>query len=183
MVRRALIVAMALLVGSFAMVMAQSDSSIDNPIPMGTAATVGDYTVTVVAFDADASDALVSMNEENVPPGEGHVYALITFEVAYDGADVGKASSLNWQFVGAQRASITDTACSSGDRTLANGSIDDASRGADIFPGGSVTYDQCVYLTTEDAQNVVMYIQDSEGNRIFFELKEGAATPEATPSS
>jgi hypothetical protein len=185
MLRRALMVAMALLLSTFAAVMAQTESSIDNPIPVGTAAKVGDYTIKVVAFDADASEALVSKNEENVPPAEGHVYALISLDVTYDGTDVGKASSINWQFVGTERSSLTDTACASGDRTLAAGTVDDAGRNADIFPGGSVQYDQCVYLTTDDAQNVVMYTQDSEGNRVFFALKEGESqgTPDATPSS
>lgn len=165
--------------------LAQTESSIDNPIPMGTAATVGDYTVTVTEYTPDASGEIVARHEDNVPPEEGYVYALISFEVTYEGEDVGKASSLQWQFVGSQRSSLTDTSCTSPERTLASGTIDNAAQNADIFPGGSVQYEQCVYLAAEDAENVIMYVQTAEGERVFFELAAtmSDATPAASPEA
>jgi hypothetical protein len=185
MARRTLLVGMLFLSLTFTAVFAAQTptTSIDDPVPMGTAAPVGDYTVRVVEYDADATDELVAQNENNVPPEDGYVYALITFEVGYEGAEIGQASTLSWQFVGARRSALTDTSCTGGDRTLAAGTLDNAGRDADIFPGGSVEFEQCVYLSADDAQNVTMYVVTPEDERVFFELAEDAdaEAAEATP--
>jgi hypothetical protein len=164
---------------------AQTTSSLDNPVPIGTAAAVGEYTVRVVEYVPDATDDLVSRNEENTPPEDGYVYALIHFEVRYDGEEVGKASSLQWQFVGSRRSAIPETSCTGNDRTFAEGTLDNQARESDIFPGGSVEFEQCVYLPSEEAGVVTLYVQTAEGERVFFQLNEGMtpATPDATPAS
>lgn len=160
---------------------AQTESSIDNPLPMGTTGTIGDYTVTVTGYIPDASAEIVARQEGNTPPEDGYVYALITLEVGYNGSDVGKASSLQLQYVGSRRSALTDVSCTSADRTLANGTIDSAARDADIFSGGSVEFEQCVYLPAAEAEKVILYVLGEGNERVFFQLV--ATGPGATPAA
>lgn len=51
---------------------------------IGEAQTVGDYEVTLVAFEKDATDAVMAMNEFNEAPSNG-AYATAEFEVTYIG--------------------------------------------------------------------------------------------------
>lgn len=51
---------------------------------IGETQTVGDYEVTLVAFDKDATDAVMAMNDFNEPPSNG-AYATAEFEVTYIG--------------------------------------------------------------------------------------------------
>lgn len=54
------------------------------PAEIGETQTVGDYEVTLVSFEADATDAVMAMNEFNEQPTNG-AYATAEFEMTYVG--------------------------------------------------------------------------------------------------
>jgi hypothetical protein len=180
MLRSAILASIVLLGAWSSTRIAESEYSIDHPVPMGTAAPVGDYTVRVVRYLPDASEGITGRHPDNTPPEEGFVYALLTVQVTYEGEAVGQASSLHWQFSGSSRSAFFDTFCTGSGRNVVAGTIDDAARGVDIFPGGWVEFDQCVYLPMEEAESITLAVLTPSSTWVYFRVEEG--TYEATPA-
>lgn len=59
----------------------------ENPYPIGTAVTQGDWTVTVNSVDTDATDDITAENLLNEDPDAGTVYILVNVTAAYNGAN------------------------------------------------------------------------------------------------
>lgn len=59
----------------------------DNPYPIGTAITQGDWTVTVNSVNLDATSEVTDENLFNEDPDEGTVYILINATATYNGTD------------------------------------------------------------------------------------------------
>jgi hypothetical protein len=181
MMRSAILALMVLLGALSSTLTAESEYSIDHPVPMGTAAPVGDYTVRVVAYIPDASDEITARHDDNSPPEAGFVYALITLQVTYEGDAVGQASSLFWQFSGSSRSAFFETFCTGPGRNVVSDSIDSAASEVDIFPGGWVEFDQCVYLPVEEAEAITMAVLTPTSEWVYFRV-EGEMR-EATPAA
>jgi hypothetical protein len=64
------------------------DGSRENPLPVGEAGTVGEWTVSVDEINVDANQAVADANEFNEPPEQGQ-YVLLTMTVTYNGSDEG----------------------------------------------------------------------------------------------
>lgn len=62
-------------------------SSRDAPLPLGSSATSGDWTVTVNSVNLDATQAVTDANMFNSPPSEGNVYILVNATATYAGTD------------------------------------------------------------------------------------------------
>lgn len=71
---------------------ADGPGSASDPLPLGETARVGDYDVTVVAVDFDATDEIRAVNEFNEPPTNDD-YALVDIKVTYVGDEEGTPSS------------------------------------------------------------------------------------------
>lgn len=59
----------------------------DNPHPIGTTISDGDWDLTVNSVDLDATEAVTADNMFNDAPEEGEVYALINITMTYNGDD------------------------------------------------------------------------------------------------
>lgn len=59
----------------------------ENPVPLGTALSDADWTVTVNSVDLDADDAVAEANQFNEPPADGNVYILVNITATYTGDD------------------------------------------------------------------------------------------------
>ena len=57
----------------------------ENPAPLGTEITDGDWKVAVNSVDLDATDAVLSNNELNDAPEDGNVYILPNVTITYLG--------------------------------------------------------------------------------------------------
>ena len=57
----------------------------ENPVPAGDSMRLGDWTIEVVGFTADASDAIHRENQFNDKPKEGEQYVLVTLKETYEG--------------------------------------------------------------------------------------------------
>ena len=60
-------------------------ASLDNPIPVGDAAHVGDWKVQVVGYTPNANDAVHRANQFNDKPKSGQQYVLVTLRTTYEG--------------------------------------------------------------------------------------------------
>ena len=79
-------------------------------LPLGTAAEIGDYSVTVSNVQLDATDDIVNLNQINeTPSGQ---YVLITLDVVYNGASEGDPwLDLNTSFVGSDNRQYDESSC------------------------------------------------------------------------
>ncbi len=79
-------------------------------LPLGTAAEVGEYTVTVSSVQLDATDAILGFNEFNQAP-EGQ-YVLMTLDVVYNGNEEGDPwLDLTPAFVGSDSRQYDESTC------------------------------------------------------------------------
>jgi hypothetical protein len=82
------------------------------PLPLGTAAQVGDYEVAVVAFVGDATDEVHGANLFNDAPDEDEVYSLVRLRVTYRGDRQGfPAMDLSVGYVGHDSRIYVDHDC------------------------------------------------------------------------
>lgn len=89
----------------------QTGSSRTDPVKRGDTATVGDFYVSVVDVDFDATRRIVEAAEANSPPRQGHVYTVIRMNAVYIGDDIGHVSAIRWSFIGAGRTELPGTEC------------------------------------------------------------------------
>jgi hypothetical protein len=60
-------------------------ASLNEPIPVGSAAHIGDWKVQVVGYSPNATDAVHRENQFNEKPGSGEQYVLVTLRTTYEG--------------------------------------------------------------------------------------------------
>jgi hypothetical protein len=138
----------------------------ENPIPVGTMSQVGDYQVTVTAFQADATQAVLDENQFNEPPPEGFVYSLIGLAMTYVGAETGTPwIDLAWSGIGASNVASTSDDCN----TYPNNILDVP----ELFPDGAAEANICLTVQSTDLDSLVLILESAfslEETRIFFAL-------------
>jgi len=144
-------------------------STRDNPVPLGQAAQVGDWTVTVLDTVPNGTDAVLTENDLNDPPREGRQFFLITLSATYKGTESATIlGGLTFEAVGASSVSYTtyDPSCGVIPNDLATVN--------EIFPGGTLEGTVCFQVTAEDADSLVMYVEPSfslEEQRVWFAVR------------
>ena len=72
-----------------------------DPIPAGTAATVGDWTITLEPTVTNAADAVAAANQFNKPAPDGKQFVMVKVNATYNGAGSKLAAAdLQISFVG-----------------------------------------------------------------------------------
>jgi hypothetical protein len=184
------VLAVVLLFMTNATVYAAPGDSRDNPIPLGESADVWDgrFTVRVLDYDPDATDYLLSIDEDSPEPLPGKVYALLTIEVTYHGE--GSKNGVHagpFRFVDRGNTQLTDTECGrSFSDFVRMPDESEEEKFKDLFDGGMATFNLCVQVTPDQAANLYLYITSAmvNGYDVFFALGpnvQPGATPQATP--
>lgn len=166
---------------------ALGQDSRDAPAPLGTAAAVGDYDVTVLDVTADASALVAAENQFNDPPAAGKQFFMARIGIVYNGAEPGTPwLDLSFKAVGASGIGYTvfDNSC---------GVIpEEASGFSDLFEGASIEFNVCWEITSDDADSLVMYVEQTfafDTQPVWFSLgtimADGTAvsTPVSTESA
>ena len=79
-------------------------------LPLGTAAEIGEYSVTVSNVQLNATDEVLSVNPANQPPSGQ--YVLVTLNVVYNGAQEGDPwLDLSTNFVGSDNRQYDESSC------------------------------------------------------------------------
>ena len=105
-------------------------------VPLGTAARIGDYQVTVDAVELDANASVAAANEFNEAPAGQYVVTQLT--VTYTGTEEGMPGwDLSAVFHGADARQYSDAECTA---VLA----DDAMEAPTLNPGGTDTFQFCM---------------------------------------
>jgi hypothetical protein len=84
----------------------------DDPLPLGTAADVGDWNVTVLEA-VEGTAAIMEANEVNHPPTDGSIYVLVGLSATYDryGSATDDAGYLKVGYVGSDGRTYTEAEC------------------------------------------------------------------------
>jgi hypothetical protein len=153
---------------------APGESSRDQPVPMGTAAKVGDWSIAVVAVTPDAWPIIQAENSFNDPPEPGHQFVMVTVSMTYEGmesADPGFDPS--FKAVGASNVAY-DTF------SPGCGVVPQALSGAgEVFTGGTIEANVCFSVRSEDVASLNMYVEplfSFDDARTWFALSEDAGS-------
>jgi hypothetical protein len=152
------------------------------PIGLGRQGTVGDYEISVVDYTVNATDIVLAENEFNEPPDEGYQFAIAQVSVTYTGNSSGDPSfDLNFQSVGDSAVGYTTFEPGCGVYP------DDQYSAGELFSGGTVEFNVCWMINSEDEDSLVMYVEsliDFDSEPVWFSLGNPItpAVPSATPA-
>lgn len=138
----------------------------EDPIPIGTAAEIGDgWMIKVQEVYPNANDIVAEENQFNSPPEDGQQFFLARIELTYTGPDSSKfAAGYRLRAVGP-----TSVAYSTYGNSV--GVIPNELDNAEAFTGGAVVGNIGWAINMSDADRLVMYDDyASADNRIFMAL-------------
>lgn len=142
-----------------------------NPIPVGTSATVGNWSIKVTEAVPNATDMIMAENMFNDPPADGRQFYLVSIEAQYLGG--GEDTANFW---------IDSSFHMLGDRAVAYGSSD-ASCGVipgslldmpEVFEGGVVTGNVCFSVPSDEVESFLLMADEGfslDGQSVFYALK------------
>lgn len=133
---------------------AEPPSTSTSPLALGQTARIGDWTVTVTSYQADAQSNARAVGYINNEPGQGFIYAIVGLAVTYEGTGQSETPGGNLDF------DINGTGYLSPD-TLCSLPIDDSAGWVDrLNTGQSTSYQQCMYLPVETATTGTIRVYD-----------------------
>lgn len=124
-----------------------------DPILRGTGARIGDWYIEIVGFRQNANELIAAENQFNDPPAEGRQFAMATIQLTYKGDDIGNLFDLSFKAVGKSNVAYTTYGDSCG--VVPDGSL----FVSDIFPDGMVKVNYCWSVRSEDASNLLVYVE------------------------
>lgn len=129
-------------------------NSRDNPYPVGSAITEGDWTVTVNEVTLDATQAVLDEDEFNDPPPAGSQYLMVNITALYEGADPqGETPSPRIEYVTASGNTINDY------DHFAYLPESEFNSGNTLYQGASTTGNLVFAVPTEDVTEGVLAIR------------------------
>jgi uncharacterized coiled-coil protein SlyX len=145
--------------------------SFANPIPFGDEASLpGDWTVKVVDVIPDATDQVLTENQFNDPPADGHQFFIVRISMTNKSAESASYRSIvSFSVVGKSAVAYQgfDAYC---------GVIPDELPDAEVFPGGTIEGNVCWSIKTGDAKSLVMfadsYVTFNDKDRVYFSLEK-----------
>lgn len=147
-------------------VAAEEQGTRDNPYPIGTAITQGDWTVTINSVDLDATAQLTEANMFNDAPDAGTTYALINMTATYNGTDPdGESVWATLAYVTADGNTIDGT-----DKFLvAPESFDSLTT---LYEGASVTGNKALQVPADTAGEGVLVVNPTMmGDKVYVAVK------------
>lgn len=142
----------------------------ENPVPLGTAAEVGDgWSMTVNSVNLDAADVITEANSYVDPPPDGKRFVLVNVTTAYNGEDE-SSYGIELEVLG----SVTNKPVSTWDATKMLTAPDPQYDGGELFQGGTETGNEAFEISNDDADTLVIIATTNYGignNRTFFATK------------
>ena len=137
----------------------------ERPIPYGATGRNGDWQITVVGTEPDATARVMAENQFNDPPAPGNQFYIARVRATYTGEDSEKFDgSFRLRAVGASSVAYTtfNDSC---------GVIPDPISDNDVFTGGTIEGNVCWQIRSTDAPSLVMFDEPFLSERqLFFAL-------------
>jgi hypothetical protein len=137
----------------------------DSPLPAGTEVVTGNWRVAISNVVPDATEAILSEDEMNEPPAEGHQYFMFQVDATYEGDD----SAFAWDqlMIG---VSFNNTVY-----TEYCGFVipDDFAYAPEVLAGGTATGNVCVSVPSDGVEDAVISLEDywTPGQRYFVDIE------------
>lgn len=134
----------------------------ENPYPLGTEVSSGDWTVTVNSVDLDATDAVLAENQFNEDPEDGHTYILVNITAEYTGSDAeGDMPWANVEYVSPEGNTFAEA-----DATAVVPDAFDSF--TTLYEGASETGNIALHVPAEDvASGALAVTPDMMGDTVF----------------
>jgi hypothetical protein len=146
----------------------------ENPVPLGTKVTMGDYEVAVVEVAQDVTQQNLDANQFNEAPPEGTQYMLVKLEGTYIGADSGNPGwDLSWKLLGNANNTF-DTLWepdNAPDDFFPSCTLDTMFDIGETFPGGSFSGSFCLLVESAQVEGSSVIIEETlafDDNRVFW---------------
>jgi len=139
-----------------------------NPYPIGDTISVGEWDITVTDVAEDATADVLAENSFNEVPADGRQFFMVGIEATYNGA------ASDFLFASTSLSTVGPLAVAyTGEDTcgVVPGEIEVFS---EVFPGGTVAGKLCWSVRSEDADGLVLYVQEAvtlDGEPVFFDLR------------
>jgi hypothetical protein len=140
-----------------------------NPVPVGTAVTVGDgWTMKVLMYVDNANKQVAAENQFNDPPKAGMQFVLVAVELTY--TNEGSEPKSNAMLVSMNAVGPGNSSYSRSDTfAVAPNELDLVK---DVFKGGTLTGNVLFEVKSSDAANLVVYASGGFGNdEVYFATK------------
>lgn len=138
----------------------------DNPIPLGAAAQVGDWEMTVISVNPDAAELVAAENQFNDAPEAGNVFVMIKLSGSYLGEDSGSIfGNLAYKILGADGNTFAES-CG----VIPNALTDTG----ETFAGASVDGNLCFSVEQAQLDGALLILEEAfslDSNRVFFALQ------------
>ncbi|MCC9178378.1 DUF4352 domain-containing protein [Arthrobacter sp. zg-Y750] len=145
----------------------EQEAAATDALAIGTAATVGDYSVTVTGVNTNAVDAIMAANEYNeAPAGQ---YVLVDLAVEYSGDSEGNPwIDLSTKFIGSDARQYDSTTCMA---TLPNPAYNVPT----LEKGGAGTFQICMDVPAEALSDAKIFVQPtftlSDNDRAYWKAQ------------
>lgn len=143
------------------------DSTLENPIPVGSVGRIGSYEVAIASVNPDATDEVMASNEWNEPPGPGQQYMIVDIVVGYVGEEHGSINDLMFDPLRDYSTFFDTYTCDiAGAGFLFTPPL--------LFPGARTTASVCFLIDTESVDAVrlmVTTMEDLDAMPPFFSLQ------------
>ena len=135
-----------------------------DPIPAGTAATVGDWTITLEPTVTNAADAVAAANQFNKPAPDGKQFVMVKVNATYNGAGSKLAAAdLQISFVGSGGntfGSDPDDYCGVIPEPLINT--------GEVFTAATASGNECALVTTDQIPGGSWSVKAGFGSEAIF---------------
>jgi hypothetical protein len=128
--------------------------TVDDPIPAGAWGRVGAVDVVVLANETDATDLVLAENEFNVAPEPGNRFVMWRVAVANAGEQATPLLAAVSFAVAGPSTAVYNTSANCG---VVPDQLDEF---RDVFPGGTVEGNLCWEVSDEDAENLVLLVDE-----------------------
>ncbi|MCH7669697.1 MAG: hypothetical protein IIC71_10955 [Acidobacteria bacterium] len=126
-----------------------------NPLALGDTVVVGDWEISILAFDPDATTIVLAENQFNTPPPSGRTFVTLRVSATY----VGQDSDI--LLAGVDFRGVGDLALSYGPEDTCGVVPDDLDTISEVFPGGEITGNLCWSVDERDVESLLLYMFES----------------------
>lgn len=138
----------------------------ESPLPLGTFVDLGDWSVSVIDVDLDATETVRAANQFNDPPEDGEQFVLFTVEAVYEGSESGDPMfDFRWAIVGSEGNTFRDSCGVISDRLRDQG---------ETFPDGEVVGNVCYRVASDQLDGATIGLDQLfsfRDDRVFFALE------------
>jgi hypothetical protein len=153
----------------------------ENPYPLGTEATVGDWSVVVHSVDPDAWPQIREENMFNEAPAAGFQFAMFDVSVTFHGPGTGSAwLDLSWAIVGSRGNAFEE-----GLEYSCGVLPDDLDNVGDLYAGATARGNVCFAVESDQFAGSTIRLQTGflDDNEAFFATSGGNAQSTPDPAT